>query len=69
MPKINLPEPKQLICDAGDVVIANYLTAHTIACNIGADIRYAIYFRITSLAHQRQLSLCDDPWYDWQGLK
>ena len=31
---------------AGDVVIANYMTAHFVASNCSADIRYAVYFRL-----------------------
>ena len=32
---------------AGDVFLANYMTAHFIAPNTSPYIRYAVYFRIT----------------------
>jgi len=69
MPKVQLEKAHQCCVSAGDVVIANYLTGHTIACHVGHDIRYALYFRVsvTGLLEHRIESLCD-PWYDWSGL-
>jgi len=70
MPPISLPAPIQIKASMGDVVIANYLLAHTVACNVSAYIRYALYFRITSndMKNHRDQSLTD-PWLDWPGLK
>jgi len=65
----DLQPPVQICVKAGDVVIANYLTAHTMACNFGPDIRYAIYFRVTVLDHEmHRLQSLTNAWYDWPGL-
>jgi len=60
---------------AGDVFLANYMTAHLIAPNTSADIRYAVYFRLTGPlfeahaegdgSHPRSML---SPWVDWSGL-
>jgi len=67
--KPELQKPVQICVNAGDVVIANYLTAHAIACHIGPEVRYALYFRIslTDLEKHRQETL-KDPWHCWKGL-
>jgi len=69
LPKVQLQPPVQVICNAGDVVIANYLTGHSIASHFGADVRYALYFRVTVVGHKetRDESL-KNPWFDWPGL-
>lgn len=59
---------------AGDVVLANYMTAHAVAPNSSPDIRYAVYFRVHGQAfgpkpwvtHQPQAML--EPWLHWKGL-
>ena len=43
---MELPEPKQLLVRAGDVVIAHPLLPHRAAPNLSPNIRVAIYFRI-----------------------
>jgi len=67
--KAELNKPVQTCVEAGDIVIANYLTAHAIACHMGPEIRYALYFRLSvdGLEEHRNESLTD-PWYDWPGL-
>lgn len=58
---------------AGDVFIANYMMAHTIAPNTSGDIRYAVYFRVYSSAFSMpcwencRLEAMVDPWLDWKG--
>eukprot|EP00469_Lotharella_globosa_P000157 CAMPEP_0167807532 /NCGR_PEP_ID=MMETSP0111_2-20121227/22605_2 /TAXON_ID=91324 /ORGANISM="Lotharella globosa, Strain CCCM811" /LENGTH=109 /DNA_ID=CAMNT_0007705445 /DNA_START=422 /DNA_END=748 /DNA_ORIENTATION=- len=57
---------------AGDVVIVNYLTAHSVAPNRSPNIRHAVYFRVhTSLCGEgefwtryRPVALAL-PWHDW----
>ena len=66
----DLRPPVQLCCKAGDVVIVNYLTAHTMACNFGPDIRYAVYFRVTVNDFERhRLQSLTEAWSDWPGLE
>ena len=54
---------------AGDVFIANYLTAHLVAPNVSPNIRYAVYFRIRGpsfegLSENRQSML--NPLMNWK---
>jgi hypothetical protein len=60
---------------AGDVFLANYMTAHLIAPNISADIRYAVYFRVSGprfeegkAAKGGNAQAMLDPWVSWQGV-
>ena len=61
---------------AGDVFLANYMTAHLIAPNTSPNTRYAMYFRIKSAQEwphntagngNSQATHCErsmlDPWY------
>lgn len=63
---------------AGDVVIANYMTAHLIAPNLSSDIRYCVYFRVCgkgfeesrehgpgSIANKASML---EPWCHWPGI-
>lgn len=70
MPDIALPTPVQIKGDAGDVIISHYLLSHGTAPNLGADVRYMVFFRLTHVDHdeQRWESLCD-PWLQWPGLR
>jgi len=76
---------RQLHLRAGDAIIANYCTAHTIAPNISPYIRYSVYFRVTSKTHgsgnrgqssvhvrsgmKHRPESMLDVWCDWPGLK
>jgi hypothetical protein len=67
--------PHHCVGRKGDVFLLNYLTAHTIAPNASADVRYALYFRIHSAAfgptpwktHRPEPML--DPWCDWAFVR
>ena len=61
---------------AGDLFVANYMTAHFIAPNTSPNIRYAVYFRVSGPKFHaknkkdktaRYKSMLD-PWCDWDGL-
>ena len=57
---------------AGDVFIANYMTAHFVAPNTGPDIRYAVYFRVHNhkFPHRgpnREVSMLQ-PWVNWPSM-
>lgn len=69
MPNIDMPKPVQLTGRAGDIVLVHYLLAHAGGVNISADIRYAIFFRITSIGIKRnwQESMVD-LWMHWPGM-
>lgn len=53
MPKVDMPEPTQIMVEPGDVVFAHYELAHGTAPNISPNVRYAIYFRITHAEFDR----------------
>jgi len=68
------PSPVHILGRSGDVVLCNYLTAHHIAPHARADLRYAVYFRLSSTAFPRPgppirypPSLVD-PWAGWKGV-
>ena len=60
---------------AGDVFLINYMTAHLIAPNTSADIRYAVYFRVSGPAFEEtkaptggNVGAMLEPWGTWAGL-
>ncbi|HUJ66967.1 MAG TPA: phytanoyl-CoA dioxygenase family protein [Acidimicrobiales bacterium] len=59
LPAIEIGEPVQVTLRAGDVVLAHYQLAHSVAQNLSPHIRYAIYYR---LAHR-------DTRYDWSQFR
>jgi len=68
-------QPVHCTGKAGDVFMANYMTAHLIAPNVSADIRYAVYFRVSGPAFEKTMaqgggnvSAMLDPWSTWKGL-
>jgi hypothetical protein len=70
MPKVRLPEPHQITVRAGDLVLAHYLLAHSVAPHVGAHVRYAVFFRVYSTAHhEHPWRTMTDPWLDWPGLR
>jgi hypothetical protein len=73
MPPIALPRgPTQITVNAGDVILAHYLLAHGIACNVSPNIRYALYFRVSSKrmsTHSTPYHSMKDPWIDWPSMQ
>ena len=61
---------------AGDLFVANYMTAHFIAPNTSPNIRYAVYFRVSSpnfrakckRKKEARYESMLNPWCDWVGL-
>jgi hypothetical protein len=61
---------------AGDLFVANYMTAHFIAPNTSPHIRYAVYFRVQGPKFRAKVNAKGDaryesmlnPWCDWVGL-
>ena len=69
-PDIELPEPTQVLGQAGDLLLAHYLLGHNIGGNVSSVTRRAVYFRLKRddhVAHWRQ-SL-QDPWRDFDGVR
>lgn len=70
MPEVELPQPQQFTGKAGDAVICHYQLGHGIAGNASAFIRYAVFFRLTHIAHdQHKWEAMTDIWREWQGLR
>lgn len=70
LPGIQLPPPVQVHMNAGDVVIAQYMLAHSIAPNTSPNIRYQVYFRVNVREgdfHHPEPML--NMWMDWGGMK
>ncbi len=67
MPKIELANGVQLRPRSGDVVFAHFLLAHTVASNVCAHIRYALYFRV-SVPGMQVNRVYTDVWADWAGM-
>jgi len=70
IPPIELPDPVQIVVKTGDVVIAHHLLAHSVAPHIGANVRYACFFRIRHSRHnEHRPEALTDPWLEWPGLR
>ncbi len=70
MPSVGTPAPLQITAQAGDVVLAHYLLAHGVAPNVSPNVRYAIFFRLTHVDHDRQKwESMMDPWLQWEGIR
>ena len=70
MPQVDLPEPSQLLVQAGDAVLSHYQIGHGNAGNASANIRYAIYFRLTKHGHDDVRWDCmTDLWREWDGMR
>ncbi len=67
-----MPKPTQVCAKAGDIIIAHYQTAHSIAPNISDDIRYCVYFRVTH-SRRKEKSYAPDCltniWVEFEGLR
>jgi ectoine hydroxylase-related dioxygenase (phytanoyl-CoA dioxygenase family) len=69
MPQVELPEPVQIVGQAGDIVLAHYLLSHGTAQNLSHDIRYMVFFRLTHIGHdQEQWRSLEELWLHWPGL-
>lgn len=62
-PKIELPEPSQVLGGPGDVLFAHYLLGHNIGGNYASErVRQAVYFRLRRVGHEHRWRecLCDE---------
>ena len=69
MPPIEIPEPVQLLAKAGDIIMAHYELAHGVAQNVSPHPRFAIYFRLHHVDHERYgHETMADIWREWEGM-
>jgi hypothetical protein len=69
MPEVEIGEPRQLLVRAGDVLFAHYELGHTNGPHIGADVRYAVFFRIHHPDHEQQKwNAMTNIWMEWPGM-
>lgn len=69
MPAIEIPEPVQLLAKAGDIIMAHYELAHGVAQNVSPHPRFAIYFRLYHVEHERYgHATMADIWREWEGM-
>lgn len=70
MPPVDLPEPEQILAQPGDVILAHYELGHGVALNTAPFPRYAIYFRLHHVEHDKQRQeTMTDIWREWEGLR
>ena len=64
---IPLGAPRQLMTEPGDVVLCHYQLAHTVAVNVSAADRYAVYFRLQFKdIDERRWELMTNIWDGWR---
>ncbi len=69
MPPVEVPEPVQVIAQAGDIVLAHYELAHGVAQNVSPHPRFAIYFRLYHVDHAKHgHETMADIWREWEGM-
>ncbi len=70
MPNISLPEPQQIVGEAGDVILCHYQLAHAVAPNFSPHIRYAVFFRLFHVAKEaHKWESMTDIWLEWEGMR
>ncbi|HZT44253.1 MAG TPA: hypothetical protein VFA07_18960 [Chthonomonadaceae bacterium] len=70
MPPIAMPEPEQLLAQAGDAVLCHYQLAHCAVQNVSPHVRYAVFFRLKREGHDEiKLECMTDIWREWDGLR
>ncbi|MEK3877778.1 hypothetical protein [Paenibacillus sp. FSL M7-0420] len=67
MPEVDLGKPQQILVNEGDIIICNYLLAHSVSPNLSANIRYAVYFRIRHSERFSWRTTLTDPWWYWNN--
>jgi hypothetical protein len=69
LPRLPLARPIQVCAEPGDVVLAHYLLAHSIAPNTSPNIRYAVYFRVSmhpgDVHHAESMT---NAWSEWPAM-
>jgi len=69
MPSVPLPEPAPVTGRAGDLVLCHYQLGHAAGSNTSPHVRYAVYFRLKHVGHDRHRWEClTDLWREWPAL-
>ncbi|MEZ4735232.1 MAG: phytanoyl-CoA dioxygenase family protein [Caldilineaceae bacterium] len=70
MPPVEIPQPVQMLAKAGDMIMAHYELAHGVAQNVSPHPRFAIYFRLYHVDHDRHgHETMADIWREWEGMQ
>lgn len=67
MPAVDLGQPQQILINQGDIIVCHYLLAHSVSPNQSANIRYAVYFRISHSERFSWSSTLTEPWWYWNN--
>jgi ectoine hydroxylase-related dioxygenase (phytanoyl-CoA dioxygenase family) len=69
-PPIELPEPRQVLERAGDVLLTHYLLGHNIGGNISDTVRRVAYFRLEAKGHRERWRECvQDPFREFELVR
>lgn len=69
-PPVDLPEPRQVVGRAGDLLLAHYLLGHNIGGNMSEHRREAVYFRLRREGHrERWREFVQDPLLEFEALR
>lgn len=70
LPQMDLGEPTQVTCAAGDVVIALHKVAHLGGPNFSNEVRKMLYFRPAHRNHMElRLDALDNMWMEYEGME
>ena len=70
MPRVELPQPEQIMGQAGDIVLAHYQIAHGVTPNASPHIRYMIFFRLHHIEHEsNHFESMKNIWLEWDGVR
>lgn len=67
MPEVDMGVPKQILVNQGDIIFCHYLLAHSVSSNKTANLRYAVYFRISHSKRTSWKATLTDPWWYWNN--
>ena len=70
LPPLELGKPEQFTGSAGDAALCHYQLGHGIAGNVSSNTRYAIFFRLLHVDHEKYHWECmTDIWKEWAGMQ
>ncbi|MCZ8515276.1 hypothetical protein O9H85_23245 [Paenibacillus filicis] len=70
MPPIPLSAPIQTTGEPGDVFLVHYQLAHGVAPNVSPFPRYAVFFRVSHIDHEKDWRApMTDIWLHWPGIR
>ena len=70
MPQIKEPKAEQQMAKAGDIFLVHYQVKHGSVTNVSPFPRYAIYFRLNHVDHDKQkFEALTDIWLEWEEIR